>query len=79
MRRTNESLNTINFTEDGILSVIMKLDPNKVHGHDQISIHMLQICDKAIYKPLHSIFSSCTESGSFPTQWKMANVVPVHK
>ena len=25
---------------------------SKVHGHDQINICMLQICDKAIYKPL---------------------------
>ena len=69
----------MNFTEDDILSVISKLDPNKAQGHDRISIHMIQICDKAICKPLHSIFSSCIESGIFPTEWKMANMVPVHK
>ena len=45
LHRTNQSLNTINFTEDHILSVIRKLDPNKAHGHDQVSIHMIQICD----------------------------------
>ena len=54
--RTNESLNIINFTEDDILSVIRKLDPNEAHAHDEISIRMLQICAKAIYKPLNSIF-----------------------
>ena len=48
LRRTNESLNIINYTEDGSLTVIRKLNPNKAHGHDQISIRMLQICDKAI-------------------------------
>ena len=79
LRRTNKSLNNTNFTEDEILSVIRKFDPNKAHGHDQISIRMLQICDKAICKPLHSIFSSCKESGTFTAEWKMANVVPVHK
>ena len=79
MCRTNESLNTINFTEDDILNVIRKLDPSKAHGHDQISIRMVQICDKAICKPLHLIFSSCIESGIFPTEWKKANVVPIHK
>ena len=77
MRRTDESLNTISFTEDDILNVIRKLDPSKAHGHDQISIGMVQICDKAIGKPLHLIFSSCIESGIFPTEWKMANVVPI--
>ena len=75
LRRTNESLNT----EDDILNVIRKLDPSKAHGHDQISIRMVQICDKTICKPLHLIFSSFIESGIFPTGWKMANVVPIHK
>ena len=79
LRRTNESLNTISFTEDDILNVIKKLDASKAHGHDQISIHMVQICDKAICKPLHLIFSSYIESGIFPTEWRMANVVPIHK
>ena len=55
LRRTNKSLNTINFTEDYILSVERKLNHNKVHGH-QISVRMLQICDKAICKPLYLIF-----------------------
>ena len=79
LRRTNESLNTINFTEDDILNVIRKLDPSKAHGHDQISIRMVQICDKPICKLLHLIFSSCIDSGIFPTEWKMANVIPIHK
>ena len=48
LRRTNESLNAINFTDDNILDVIRKLDLLKAHGHDQISIGMVQICDKAI-------------------------------
>ena len=73
LRRTNESLNTINFTQDDILSVTRKLDPNKAHGHNQISIRMLQICEKAICKSLRSIFSSCIQSGIFPTEWKMTN------
>ena len=79
LRRTNESLNTINFTKDDILSVIRKLNPNKLHEHDQISILMLQICSKAICKPLYLIFSSCIELGIFPTKWKMANVLLIHK
>ena len=46
LQRTNESLNTINFTEDHILNVI--LDTSKAQRHDQISIRMVQICDKSI-------------------------------
>ena len=49
-----------------------------MHGHDQINIRMLQIFDKTICKTWFS-FSFCIESGIFPTEWKMANVVPIHK
>ena len=79
LRRTNESLNTINFTEDDILNVVKKLDHSKAHGHDPISIGMVQICGKAICKPSYLIFSSCVELGIFPTEWKEANVIPIHK
>ena len=44
-----------------------------------ISIRMVKICDDSIYKPLKLIFQSCLESGNFPSEWKKANVVPVHK
>ena len=70
---------TINFTEDDIIVVIRKLNPNKVHGQDQISIRMLQICDKAICKPLYLIFFSCIDSGIFQIEWKFANMVPISK
>ena len=77
--KTNKLLNNINFSESDILKVIRNLDPNKAHGHDEISIRMLQICDKTICKPLYLIFSSCMESDIFPSQWKMAKVVPAYK
>ena len=55
------------------------LDPNKAHGHDKISIWMLQLCGNSICKPLELIFQQAMESGSFPSEWKKGNVVPIHK
>ena len=43
------------FSEDDIAKLIQNLDPNKAHGHDQISIRMLKICGKTICKPLECI------------------------
>ena len=40
---------------------------------------MLKICDKSFCKPLELIFQSCIKYRKFPNEWKMANVVPVHK
>ena len=34
---------------------------------------------KSICKPLDLNLQSCIKQGKFPTEWKKANVVPVHK
>ena len=78
-RKTHESLSKIDFLTDYILKIIRNLDPNKAHGHDMISIRMINICDTSICRPLKLIFQAFLESGKFPNEWKKANVVPVHK
>ena len=40
---------------------------------------MIKICGKSVCKFLQLIFSQCIDTGSFPLEWKKANVVPVHK
>ena len=40
---------------------------------------MLKLCRKSICKPLDLIFQSCMKLGKFPTAWKKANIVLVHK
>ena len=76
---TKKRLNTLNFSYNDIEKIIQNLDSNKAHGHDKISIRMIKICGKSICKPLQIIFSQCIDTGSFPLEWKKANVVPVHK
>ena len=66
------------FTSDDIATLIQNLDPNKALGHDMLSILMVKLCGKSICKPLDLIFQSCIKHGEFPTEWKKANVVPVH-
>ena len=39
----------------------------------------LKLCGKSVCKPLDLIFHSCMKQRKFPTEWKNANVVPVHK
>ena len=77
--KPRESLTTIDFSNNDILKIIRNPDPNKAHGHYMISIRMVKIYDDSICKPLKLIFQSCLESGKFPSEWKKANVVPIHK
>ena len=76
---TNETLTKINFDEWLISKLILALNPNKAHGHDGLSIRMLQMGSDSIFKPLSIIFLNCLKAGYFSTAWKKANIVPVHK
>ena len=40
---------------------------------------MIKICGNSLCKPLEIIFKSCIIKGEFPSEWKKANVVSVHK
>ena len=40
---------------------------------------MLKICDLAIVEPLSLIYKKCLESGKYPSLWKKANILLIHK
>ena len=44
-----------------------------------LSIQMIKLCGNSICKPLSIIFNDCLKEGKFPSDWKKAHVVPVHK
>ena len=73
------NLSAIDFTDDDILKIVRSLYINKVHGHDDISIRMIKICDKAILEPLSTIYKNCIHTGILPDSWKKYNIVPMHK
>ena len=40
---------------------------------------MIKICNASIVEPLCLIFEKCLETGIYPSIWKKANIVPIHK
>ena len=76
---TDNRLSTVTFSQDDIGKIIQNLNPNKAHGHDNISIRMLKICGSSIYGPLELIFKEALSTGLFPSNWKKGNIVPIHK
>ena len=75
----NETLSSLEIIASDIGKIIKALKVNKDHGHDEISIRMLKLCESAITEPLYLIFKNCLSSNTFPDVWKKANVIPVHK
>ena len=59
---TNTKLSSVKFEDTEIINIIRSLNVIKAHGHDDISIRMLQICDCAIVKPLSIIFTKLYNS-----------------
>ena len=76
---TQSRLNYIDFNEDEILKIIKALNIHKAHGHDNISIRMIKICDKSLLKPLILLFENSTKSSCYPDIWKRSNIIPAHK
>ena len=77
--KTNKRLYQLNIKEDDILKIIRKLNVNKAHGHNDISIRMLKICDSVLTEPLSVIFNNCIDHGVFLDTWKMSHILPIHK
>ena len=65
--------------QDDIAKINQNLDSGKARSYDNISILMLKICGFAIYKPLAIIFKQCVDTGTFLSEWKKGNIVPIHK
>ena len=44
-----------------------------------ISIKMVNICDKSLLKPLILLFTNSSQSSCYPDIWKRSNIIPAHK
>ena len=69
---------SLEISETDIFGTIKKLDPNKSPGWDNLSV-MIKLCGKSIAYPWKLIFEASLQEGTFPSCWKKASVVPVHK
>ena len=77
--KTEKRPTSFDIKDDDILLIIKKLNVNKAHGWDQLSVRMIKACGNSISFPLKLIFKSMINEGVFPEDWKKSNVVPIHK
>ena len=60
-------------------AVLKSLDPNKGYGPDEIPARILKETATTIAPSLCKLFNRSLGEGYIPSEWKMANVVPVYK
>ena len=76
--QTNDIFN-IDFRCTRIYNILHKLNVNKAMGPDGIHGKVLKHCATSISYPLSILFNLSYTTGKIPLEWKLANVVPVHK
>ncbi|MES9881747.1 MAG: reverse transcriptase family protein [Sedimenticola sp.] len=76
---TNIALSSFNITPTDIIDVLSSLNTSKASGPDLLHPRILKEARCSLAVPLSIFFNSSVSSGTFPSQWKQANVVPVFK
>lgn len=64
---------------DQVYRVLKRLDATKGAGYDGLPSVFVVRCASALAKPLSMIFNCSLRSGSYPTAWKTALIVPLYK
>ena len=77
--KTQSGLSSIYFEKEDVLKIIRNLNINKAHGHDNILIWTLKICDSVLVEPLSLTYKNCINSRVFPDIWKRSHIIPTNK
>ena len=76
---TNDSNHNINFSHHRIRKLLSLINSNKSPGPDAIHGKILKNCAVGLSYPLSLLFKKSYDTGSIPSEWKRAQIVPVHK
>ena len=77
--KTNNKIYDINVSVQEISDIIQIFHPIKASGPDVISHKMFELCPNNITLPLQIIFNKSLQQSKYPTNWKLAHVIPLFK
>ena len=69
----------IQITVKGVEKLLIELKPNKAQGPDNIPARILKEMASTIAPILTIIFQKSINSGTPPSDWLKAHIVPIHK
>ena len=76
---SNDDAFDIDFSCTRIKNLLDDININKAPGPDGIHGCVLKHCSISLYRPLSIIFKLSYNTGTIPTDWKSANIVPIYK
>ena len=77
--RSGTVISDLTFNESTVLAALKVLEVSKATGSDEIPAKLLKEIASVIAPSLLKIFNKSLQLGSLPSEWKLVNVVPVHK
>uniref|UniRef100_A0A0P4VX79 Uncharacterized protein n=1 Tax=Scylla olivacea TaxID=85551 RepID=A0A0P4VX79_SCYOL len=76
---TDCTVTTVLVTAEQVERLLGAVDVGKATGPDDVSPRLLKHCARELSAPLTTVFTSCLREKKWPSVWKEARVVPVHK
>ena len=67
------------FTPTTVFKLLKQVKPSRAPGPDGITGHVLKNCAPSLEVPLSILYNKSYSTGELPQDWKLANVVPIHK
>ena len=78
-KKFNHSFEFKTISEAKVIEYFQTLKSKTSFGHDNISSHLLKAICPAIYKPLTHCINRSIQTGVFPTNLKLARILPIYK
>ena len=75
----NQLLTSVEVTREHVEHLLKAVDPKKATGPDDVSAQVLKHCAFELSGPLTKVFRACLMENIWPSVWKEARVVPIHK
>ena len=75
----DQPVTTVEVIQEHVEHLLRGIDVKKATGPDNVSPQVLKHCAGELSGPLSEVFKSCLEENTWPSVWKEARVVPVHK
>ena len=72
-------ISRVKVTQARVLSLLQDLNVSKATGSDQIPALLLKRCALGLLQPLTHLFQVSVDTGVFPSSWKIADVIALHK
>ena len=78
-KRCSVSMSNFKFKPKDVRHIMTNLKIEKATGKDQIPTRVLKSCHAELATPFCRLFKICLDKAVFPSQWKDALVIPLHK